>query len=228
MIDVKNSELNLGRYLLGLLLTSAMLVGCGGGTASVTKPAGSTGAAQLAVSPSSMNFGNVLVGDSKALAGTLTATNASVTVSSAAWSGEGYSVSGITFPTVVPAGQSISFTVTFAPQAAGSSSGSINFVNSASNSPMSQVLSGDGSQSSTHSVTLSWSPSASQVIGYNVYRGNRDGGPYPTKLTSSPQLSTSYDDNSVRSGLTYFYVATAVTFDSTESLYSNQTTAAIP
>jgi hypothetical protein len=224
---VKNCKHRKEGYLLLLIPTIALFVGCGGGTGTATKSATGS-AAQLAVSPSSMNFGTVLVGESKALPGTLTATNGSVTVSSAAWSGEGYSVSGISFPTVVPAGQGISFTVTFAPQAAGNSPGSINFVSSASNSPGSQVLSGNGTQSSTHSVNLSWDPSTSPVIGYNLYRGSQNGGPYPTRLTSTPQPGTSYDDVTVQSGLTYFYVTTAVDSHSVESSYSNQTTAAIP
>jgi fibronectin type 3 domain-containing protein len=47
-------------------------------------------------------------------------------------------------------------------------------------------------------------------------------------LTSTPQPSTSYDDVTVQSGLTYFYVTTAVDSDWKESSYSNQTAAAIP
>ena len=225
-IAVKNCKHRTGGYLLLLGLTIAVFIGCGGGAGTGTKSV-TGGAAQLAVSPSSMNFGSVLVGGSKALPGTLTATNASVTVSSAAWSGQGYSVSGISFPIVLPAGQGISFTVTFAPQATGNSPGSINFVSSASDSPRSQVLSGNGTQLSTHSVNLSWDPSASQVMGYNVYRGIKNGGPY-SRLTSTPQPSTSYDDVTVQSGLTYFYVTTAVDSDWKESSYSNQTAAAIP
>ncbi len=85
-IAVKNCKHRTGGYLLLLGLTIAVFVGCGGGTGTATKSV-NTGSAQLAVSPSSMNFGSVLVGESKALPGTLTATNASVTVSSAAWSG---------------------------------------------------------------------------------------------------------------------------------------------
>jgi Abnormal spindle-like microcephaly-assoc'd, ASPM-SPD-2-Hydin len=225
-IAVNNCKHRAGGYLLLLGLTISLFVGCGGGTGTTTKSA-TGGSAQLAVSPSSMNFGSVLVGESKALPGTLTATNASVTVSSAAWSGEGYSVSGISFPVVLPAGQPIPFTVTFAPQTAGNSPGSINFVSSASNSPGSQVLSGNGTQLSTHSVNLWWDPSTSQVMGYNVYRGTKNGGPY-SRLTSTPQPSTSYDDVTVQSGLTYFYVTTAVDADWKESSYSNQTAAAIP
>jgi hypothetical protein len=175
-----------------------------------------------------MNFGNVQVGDSAALPGSLTASGASVTVSSAAWNGQGYSLSGITFPTTVPAGQSVSFTVTFAPQSAGSSPGSVSYLSNASNSPAAEAFTGSGTQPATHNVNLFWDPSTSQVIGYNLYRGTQNGGPYPTKLTPSPQPGTSYDDNTVQSGLTYYYVATAVDSSSQESPPSNQTTAKIP
>ncbi len=99
---------------------------------------------QLAVAPATMNFGSVVVGSSKAQTGTLTASGADMTVRSAAWNGQGYSVSGISFPATVPANQSISFTVTFAPQTAGTSSGSISFVSNASNSPNTEMLAGTG------------------------------------------------------------------------------------
>jgi chitinase len=78
-----------------------------------------------------------------------------------------------------------------------------------------------------HSVMLSWSPSASTVSGYNVYRSTVSGSGY-TKLNSGLISSTSYDDTSVQSGTTYFYVTTSVGSGGTESMYSNQATAAIP
>ena len=61
-----------------------------------------------------------------------------------------------------------------------------------------------------HSVFLSWDASSSQdVIGYNAYRGTNSGGPY-TKLNSSLIATTSYTDQTVQSGYTYYYVTTAV------------------
>src|SRR5438876_3067754 len=84
-----------------------------------------------------------------------------------------------------------------------------------------------GSQSSQYSVGLSWDPSSSPVVGYNVYRGTQSGGPYQ-KLNLSPQPGTSYTDATVQSGVTYFYVATAVAPDLVESRHSNQTSATIP
>ncbi len=79
-----------------------------------------------------------------------------------------------------------------------------------------------------HSVSLSWSPSVSTVIGYNVYRGTTLGGPYPKKLTPAPQAGTSMIDSAVMGGTTYYYVATSVDQDNVESIFSNQLTAAIP
>ena len=218
-----------GRYLLWLLIAaSALQLACGGGAAmpqTTTPTSGSAG--QLSVTPSNFSFGTVLVGKSKSLNGVLSATNSDVTVSSASWNGQGFALNGISFPATVPAGQSLSFTVTFTPQVAGSSTGSLDFVSNASNSVGTEALTGNGSQSSQHSVGLSWDASSSPVMGYNVYRGTQSGGPYQ-KLNSSPQPGTSYTDASVQSGVTYFYVATAVAPDLVESPHSNQTSATIP
>lgn len=182
---------------------------------------------QISVSPSALDFGSVNVGNSKNLGGTLTAGNSNIQVSSASWNGQGYSLSGITFPVTVAAGKSVPFTVTFAPQAAGISDGSVSFVSDASNSPTTQTFTGNGVQPVQHSVDLSWNPSADPVAGYNVYRGTSPGGPY-TKLTLSLQPGTSYTDNTVESGSTYFYVSTAVDANSQESIYSNEAKAVIP
>ncbi|MBZ5571181.1 MAG: choice-of-anchor D domain-containing protein [Acidobacteriia bacterium] len=196
----------------------------------ITVPLSGNGltAGQLGVSPATMDFGDVTVGNSANQTGTLTAGASDITVSSAAWNGQGYSVSGITFPVTVPAGQSVNYTVTFTPQAPGNAPGTISFVSDATNSPSTQTLTGNGVQASQHSVALSWDPSTSSVIGYNVYRGTQSGGPYPTKLTSSPQAGTSFTDTTVGSGTTYYYVATSVDSNNSESTYSNEATAAIP
>ncbi len=79
-----------------------------------------------------------------------------------------------------------------------------------------------------HLVSLSWSPSPSVVIGYNVYRGTVPGGPYPTRLTPFPQPMTSLTDSTVVGGTTYYYVATSVDQNSLESIYSNPITALVP
>jgi len=205
-----------------------VLIGCQG-ISNASKQAPAAGAGQLAVTPAAMSFGSVAVGANSVKPGTLTAGSSDITVSSAAWNGQGYSVSGITFPVTVPAGQSVPFSVTFAPQAAGSTPGSITFDSNATNSPSTESLTGTGTQQqqSGHTVALSWNPSSSQVIGYNVYRRVGSSGSY-AKLNPSVNATTSYTDNSVQSGETYDYVTTAVDSNNVESSYSNEATAEIP
>jgi hypothetical protein len=81
----------------------------------------------------------------------------------------------------------------------------------------------------SHYVVLSWTASTTPgVIGYNVYRGTTSGGPY-SKLNSSPVTGTTYTDDTVQAGATYYYVGTAVASDGvTESAYSDQASATVP
>jgi len=181
---------------------------------------------QLAVNPATMTFSSVTVGSSQNQTGTLSAGSFPITISNATWQGAGFSLSGITFPVTIPSGQSVPFTVTFAPQAAGNVSGAISFASNASNSPTSESLAGSALQTAQHSVDLSWNPDASTVQCYYVYRGNQTGGPY-TKI-SALLPATSYVDATVSSGLTYYYVVTALASASVESGYSNEAVAAIP
>lgn len=169
------------------------------------------------------------VGSNSVKQGTLTAGSSDITITSAAWNGAGYSLSGITFPVTVAAGQNVTFSVTFAPQAAGSASGSVAFESNATNSPATETLAGTGTQQqqSQHSVSLNWDASTSQVVGYNVYRRIGSTGSY-ARLNPSLNTATAYTDNSVQSGQTYDYVTTAVDANNVESTYSNEATAAIP
>lgn len=225
----------MSRFCQALLLAAvATWMGCGGGTASLNNGPGSNGASApgtLSVSAPAINFGNVALGSSTTQTGKLTVSTSAVTISSGSWSGDGFSVSGITFPVTLKAAQTASFTVTFTPQASGSASGGVSFFSNAANSPTAETFTGTGSvlsQPSAHSVSLSWGPSPSTVVGYNVYRGIASGGPYPSKLTPSPQPTTSLVDNTVMGGTTYYYVATSVDQNSVESVYSNQLPATVP
>src|SRR5450755_3591605 len=115
------------RYCPGVLLVVAsLLVGCGGGTTALTTPsAGDGGAAagQLSASSPNIAFGNVTVGSSSTQTRKVTAGTSAVTITSGSWSGDGFSLSGITFPVTLKAGQSAPFAVTFAPQVSGVASG---------------------------------------------------------------------------------------------------------
>jgi hypothetical protein len=136
-------------------------------------------------------------------------------------------VSGITFPVTVLAGKTKTFTVTFAPQATGLSTGQVSFVSDATNSPTVETFSGTGTQAAQHSVNLTWDASTSQVIGYYIYRSTTSGS-YGSPLNATPQAALTFDDDTVVSGTTYFYVVTAVDSDSQQSVHSNEVRAVIP
>jgi hypothetical protein len=184
---------------------------------------------QLAIAPTTMSFGSVFVGTNAQLNGTLTASGATVIVSSDQLNGSAFAISGLpSFPITIPAGQQVQFTVTFTPSATGVASGSISFASNASNSPTIESLTGTGAPPPTHTVSLSWTASTSQnIIGYNIYRGGTSGGPY-SKINSVLDPSTLYTDSAVVDGKTYYYVTSAVNSSNQESGYSNQTTAVIP
>jgi hypothetical protein len=82
------------------------------------------------------------------------------------------------------------------------------------------------SMSVAHTVSLSWVPSTTPGVGYNVYRSTTTGGPY-TKLTPTALSTVGFTDTTVSSGQTYFYVTTALN-SSGESGYSNEAQAVVP
>jgi hypothetical protein len=216
-----------GRYSLKLaILTTAISIACGGGSGIRNSKTGGLAAGQLAVSPSTINFGGVPVGTTKHQAATLTAGNSSITVTSADWSGHGYSLSDIVFPLTVPAGQSIEFEIIFSPQTAGKAPGNIKFISNAENSPQA-TFNGSGTQAVRHRVTLTWRSNASSVVGYNIYRGSAAQGPY-TKVNSAPQPGATFTDGSVRGGQTYYYVTTALNKHGKESKFSNRVQVTVP
>lgn len=82
-------------------------------------------------------------------------------------------------------------------------------------------------QTNSHNVSLSWTASISNPVGYNVYAGATSGGPY-AKKNSSLIAGLTYIDSAVSPGQTLYYVATAVTASGAESVYSNEVVATIP
>jgi fibronectin type 3 domain-containing protein len=118
--------------------------------------------------------------------------------------------------------------LTFAPTASGSTSSTVTWHSSASNSPVRQSLTGSGTPATHHSVTLTWRASISKhVVGYNIYRGKRSGGPY-IKINTALDPNTHDIDKNVQAGATYYYVVTAVNSAGAESAHSNQVKAVIP
>jgi hypothetical protein len=189
----------------------------------------STTPGQLLMTPASLTYGNVDVGTTATQPVTMSASGASVTISSAASNNSQFALQGVPFPVTIPAGQSASFTVGFTPKASGAQSGSLSFSTSAPNSPIVEAASGVGVMQQ-YNVGLSWNASTSQnVSGYNVYRAvyaNACGS--FAKVNSSLNAGTSYNDTTVSSGVTYCYATTAVNASNEESGYSNQAQVSIP
>jgi hypothetical protein len=206
--------------LVNNALTSPLLIPLAG--------TGVSPVAQLSASPASLSFGSTITGASGTQNVTLVNTgNSSVSVSQISITGTGYSAAGFALPVTLAAGQSTSFSVTFAPTTTGSLLGNLNVTSNATNSPLAISLSGSGAAAVSHSVTLNWTPSTSPYAGFNVYRGSLSGGPY-NKVNSALISATSFIDASVASEQTYYYVATEVESTGAESAYSSEVIATIP
>jgi hypothetical protein len=182
----------------------------------------------LSTNPSSLSFGSVNIGVSSLLTTTLTNTgNSNLTVFGVSVSGAGFTVSGLSSGQILAPGQHAMLSVAFLPSLSLVITGGVTVTSDASNSPTTVSLFGTGTQLVSWSATLSWNPSTSPVVGYNVYAGTVSGGPY-AKITPVPIPAISYEDPSVQSGKTYYYVVTAVNSSGAESTFSNQASATIP
>jgi fibronectin type 3 domain-containing protein len=142
-------------------------------------------------------------------------------------SGAGYTASGVQTGQILTPGQVATLSVTFTPATAGLLQGSVTLTSNATNSPVTITLSGTGVQAVTHSVTLTWTASASTVSGYNVYKSSVSGGPY-AKVNSTLVVATTYVDSAVSSGQIYYYVVTSVDSTGVESAYSAEVSATVP
>src|SRR5207237_4988559 len=87
----------------------------------------------LTANPSSINFGSLQVGSTNTLFEAVTNSGgSSVTISQATITGPGFSLSGLSLPMTLTAGQSVTFSLTFAPQFSTNVSGSISIASDAS------------------------------------------------------------------------------------------------
>ena len=207
--------------------TAVVSNGAGSATSNAAILTVSASSLLLNSSASSLSFGSVTMPNSGTQTVTLTnAGNSIVTISTVTVSGPGFNATGASGVMLNP-GQATTLTATFTPASAGAATGNISVASNATNSPDSIALSGTGVAAVSHSVALTWSPSASTVIGYNTYSSQVSGGPY-TKMTSTPDAATSYTDSNVQAGQTYFFVVTAVDSSNVESAFSAEVSALIP
>ena len=187
-------------------------------------------AATMSVSPYNLTFGD-LATDTTGSPQTVTLTNTGNTdliINSMAFSGAkaGDFIQNNTCGTTVAAGASCNIVILFTPAASGSVTAWMQISDNAGTSPQVLTLTGTG----THDVILDWSASSSSgIMGYYVFRGTSPGGEGSTPLNSTPVSGTSYVDQSVSAGATYYYVITAVAENGvTQSAPSNEASATVP
>lgn len=131
------------------LNTGAIQLSSNAANPTLNVPVSGTGVASGSVSPSptALTFGNVVTGGSQTMPASITNVGStSVTVSGLTASGAGYGVSGVALPFTLNAGQSASFSVTFAPSATGTASGNVTIASNGANSTVNMPLSGTGVQ----------------------------------------------------------------------------------
>ncbi|MBZ5548961.1 MAG: choice-of-anchor D domain-containing protein [Acidobacteriia bacterium] len=196
---------------------------------SLSMPVAGTGVSgpQLTVSPSTLNFGNVTVGQSATLSTTLSAAYGDVAISTDQLTSSEFSIQGLTLPVTIPSGQRIQATLQFTPNQSGTASGKVGYFSNAVVSPAAEQLTGTGVAPGAHSADLTWQETDPSVVGYDIYRGTKHGGPYQ-QINAALGAATNYTDSTVAAGTTYYYVTTAVDGAGQQSAYSNETAAAIP
>ncbi len=196
--------------------------------------------ADLAIKPASINFGSLALKKKSTQTVTLQNTgDISLSVQGVTVAGAGFGCAGLSPGFSLAPNQQVTFQVWFSPGVAGPASATVSLLSPNLSSPATLSLSGEGVSSSAtpaapaapaavqHTVHLTWDPSSSAVIGYRVYRSEVSGGPYAS-LNGTATDALAYDDATVASGTTYYYVVTAVDFSGKESVDSNQTTAVVP
>ncbi len=138
--------------LLLLLCATLSISGCIGLTGA-SKPGSSsstTPAAAISVSPASVNFGSVAIGGTVSQSVTVSNPGGSaLTVSQASTTASGFSITGTKLPMTVAPGKQSTFTVVFAPKAAGAVSGSVSVMSDASSAPSTVSVSGTGVAAAT-------------------------------------------------------------------------------
>jgi Abnormal spindle-like microcephaly-assoc'd, ASPM-SPD-2-Hydin len=209
----------------------------------------------LVFRPARLDFGQVPVGKARTKSLTiLNNSNSEIMVPRLDYAGGRFAVRGLDLPLTLAAGQSFTFMVTFAPLAEHQESGNISLPGEAAdltaqitgrgsapllrNSFTGSDVKGDELSSSLsarqnqvyaeHSVYVTWDESKSRhVVGYNLFRGTKSGGPYK-KINQRLISGTHYTDDGLLNGMEYFYVATAVNSKGRQSVYSKQVHVRIP
>ncbi|MGC2196748.1 MAG: choice-of-anchor D domain-containing protein, partial [Terriglobales bacterium] len=172
--------------------TGSIAVASNASNPSLNIPLSGTGVTigALASNPTSIAFGSVPVGSPQTHPETLTNTGGSLLhISTATVTGTGFATNGLTVPTTLNAGQSLTFNVTFTPLNSGAVSGSLALTADGSVANLSITLSGTGT-----------SPGQLAVAPANVNFGNVTVGATQNQSASLTASGASVTVSSVSSG----------------------------
>ena len=146
MPEIKHHACDLALWMVLALAGCTTLAGCGGGSAnSASKQSSGTGAPQLVAAPASIDFGAVTMGTKATQSITISNPGtASVTVGQASTSATTFNITGLTVPLAIAPGQASTFSIEFAPAAAGPVSSHLSLMNNSATSPVVVSLTGVG------------------------------------------------------------------------------------
>ncbi|HMK22098.1 MAG TPA: choice-of-anchor D domain-containing protein, partial [Terriglobales bacterium] len=159
-----------------------------------------TGAAQLTASPTSVAFGNVTMGTQQSATVQLTNSgNTSETVSQASATGTGLSISGLTLPMTLNAGQSTSFTVTYAPTAAGNLAGNIAIMSTGTNATLNIPATGAGVTLGTLTASPASIAFGSIAVGGTQSQSEtlKNTGGSPLRIATATVTGAGFGDNGI-------------------------------
>ena len=201
----------------GTLSGTLTVQGSDGATPAVVNLSATAVAAapQISLSSSSVQFGTVGVGSTSNLSLTISNSgSADLTVSVISLTGSGFSVSGITTPKTIPAGQSAAVGLSFLPTTAGAASGTLSITsNDPVNPTLTVSLAGTGS-----SATFGQLQANPASLGFgNVNTGGNgtqqvtltNTGTAPVQISSIAASGTGFSENGITTPFTLNAAATA-------------------
>lgn len=188
--------------------TGSLAISASSGSTDPTVTVALTGTATqagISVSPSSVSFGTVIVGQTNSQPIKISNSgSAALTISGYTATGAGFSVSGLTTPLTVQAGQSASFNVKFSPTTASSSSGSISLASNASSSASTVALTGTGA-AATYSLSVSPSTVSFGNVKLNASTSQtvslKNTGNSSITISSVKVTGSGFSDSGVNAGL---------------------------
>ena len=211
------------------VVSGSISISSNAGNSPLSIPLNGTGVAAiltLSANPATLVFGNVTVGTTATQNVQLTNTgNTAVDIATVSATGAGFSATGGS-NTILAPNQSVTVTVRFNPQAAGSASGSLAVSSNAS--ALNIALSGTATAPAQHSVSLAWDPSPStNIVSYVVYRRTGATGSF-SKVGSTSNTVMTFTDTTVQGNQTYLYQVTCVDSNNVESSVDGPVTATTP